>query len=394
MDIKRTKPQHSCRLTGHALWPFRGISATTSFSCVEGMFADAGITINGNNRYDIRIKDERFYKRIMRDGSMGLGESYVDGWWDCESLDDFFFKLMPTDPQDKIKRNLKLIMLSAVLNMNCKSKAFQIGERHYDLGNELFQLMLDKRMLYSCAYWKDASTLDDAQEAKMDLICRKIGLKPGDKILDIGCGWGGFVKYAAEKFGIKAVGITVSRNQAELASEICRGLPIEIRLQDYRDLNEKFDHIVSIGMLEHVGHKNYRAYMQTVHKCLKDDGLFLLHTIGDSYTKTAMEPWMDKYIFPNSLIPSMKQVSAAAEKLFVIEDWHNFGIYYDRTLMSWFVNFDKNWNKLKERHDDRFYRMWKYYLLSCAGTFRSRCQQLWQIVLSKKGVPGGYESVR
>ncbi len=358
------------------------------------MFADAGITINGNTRYDIRIKDARFYKRIMRDGSMGLGESYVDGWWDCESLDDFFFKLMPTDPQDKIKRNLKLIMLSAVLNMNCKSKAFQIGERHYDLGNELFQLMLDKRMLYSCAYWKDASTLDDAQEAKMDLICRKIGLKPGDKILDIGCGWGGFVKYAAEKFGIKAVGITVSRNQAELASEICRGLPIEIRLQDYRDLNEKFDHIVSIGMLEHVGHKNYRAYMQTVHKCLKDDGLFLLHTIGDSYTKTAMEPWMDKYIFPNSLIPSMKQVSAAAEKLFVIEDWHNFGIYYDRTLMSWFANFDKNWNKLKERHYDRFYRMWKYYLLSCAGTFRSRCQQLWQIVLSKKGVPGGYESVR
>lgn len=361
---------------------------------IEEILSAAGIAINGPNPYDIRIKDERFYKRIITDGSLGLGESYMDGWWDCESLDGFFCKLMPTDPQDKVRKDLKLIALSLIFNLNRKSRAFQIGEWHYDLDNDLYQRMLDKRMLYSCGYWKDADNLDDAQEAKLDLICRKLHLQPGDRILDIGCGWGGLVKYAAEKYRVEAVGITVSKKQAELAKEHCEGLPIEIRLQDYRDLNERFDHIVSVGMFEHVGHKNYRTYMQTVHKCLRDDGLFLLHTIGDSYSKVAMEPWFDKYIFPNSLIPSMKQISASAEKLFVIEDWHNFGAYYDPTLMSWFNNFDRNWGTLRQNYDDRFYRMWKYYLLSCAGTFRARCSQVWQIVMSKKGVPGGYHSIR
>ncbi len=354
----------------------------------------AGISINGTNPIDIRIKDERFYKQVTTDGSLGLGESYMEGWWDCENLDDFFCRLMCSNAEDKVKKNWKLLLRAALLNVNGKSRAFQIGERHYDIGNDLYQNMLDKRMTYSCGYWKDASNLDEAQEAKLDLICRKLDLQPGNRILDIGCGWGSFVKHAAEKYGVKAVGITVSEKQAALAKEICSGLPVEIRLQDYRDLDEKFDHIVSVGMFEHVGYKNHRAYMETASKCLGDDGLFLLHTIGDSHSNISPEPWCDKYIFPNSLIPSVKQISASIEKIFIIEDLHNFGAYYDPTLISWFNNFNRNWDAIKTHYSDRFYRMWKYYLLSCAGSFRARCLQVWQIVLSQKGVPGGYQPIR
>jgi cyclopropane-fatty-acyl-phospholipid synthase len=364
---------------------------------VQDIMSHAGITINGRQPWDIQIKNEKFYQRVINDGSLGLGESYMDGWWECEKLDDFFCRIIPSEPEDKIKRNLKLlfhILSAAIVNRNRKSRAFQIGERHYDIGNELYKNMLDRRMVYSCAYWKEAENLDDAQEAKLDLICRKLGLRPGDRILDIGCGWGSLAKYAAEKYRVEVVGITVSKEQMTLGQELCKGLPVEIRLQDYRDINEKFDHIASVGMFEHVGYKNHRTYMETVHKCLKDEGLFLLHTIGNTRSYVAADPWFEKYIFPNSLIPSMKQISASIERLFVVEDWHNFGYYYDATLTSWFKNFDRNWYKLKGLYDDRFYRMWKFYLLSSAGAFRCRYKQLWQIILSKKGVPGGYRSIR
>jgi cyclopropane-fatty-acyl-phospholipid synthase len=361
---------------------------------IEEIFSAAGITINGTNPFDIRIIDDRFYMRVTADGSLGLGESYMDGWWECDRLDQFMHRLMCSNAEDKVKKNWKMLLRAAICNVNSKARAFQVGERHYDIGNTLYQKMLDRRMTYSCGYWKDADNLDDAQGAKLDLICRKLGLQPGDRILDIGCGWGSLMKYAAETYGVEAVGITISKEQVVLAREMCEGLPIEIRLQDYRDLNERFDHIVSVGMFEHVGHKNYRTFMETVHRYLNDDGLFLLQTIGETYTKVTMEPWFEKYIFPNSLIPSPNQISRAIEKLFIIEDWHNFGYYYDATLTSWFNNFDRSWQELKHQYDDRFYRMWKYYLLSDAGTFRGRCLQVYQIVLSKKGVPGGYCSIR
>src|SRR3989339_1151753 len=364
---------------------------------VEAILSHAGIIINGNNPWDIRIKAGGFYRRAVKEGNLGLGESYMDGWWECERLDEFFYKLLLSNPEEKVKRGLKLILMdlnSVIFNLSRKSRAFQIGERHYDIGNELYRHMLDRRMIYSCGYWKGSANLDSAQEAKLDLLCRKIGLRPGDKVLDIGCGWGGFAKYAAEKYGASVVGITVSKEQVSLAREHCRDLPIEIRLQDYRDVNEKFAHIVSVGMFEHVGHKNYRTYMEAVYKCLKDGGLFLLHTIGDARSNAAVNPWLAKYIFPNSMIPSMKQISASVEGLFVIEDWHNFGVYYDPTLMAWFHNFDRNWQQLRSTYSDRFYRMWKYYLLSCSGGFRSRYMHVWQVVFSKKGVPGGYCAIR
>ncbi len=363
---------------------------------IKEILALAGITLNGDMPWDIRVADERFYHRVLTEGSLGLGESYMEGWWDCEELDNFFAKLIPINPEAKIKMNWRIVLHTlgeAIFNNGRKTKAFQIGERHYDKGNELFKNMLDKRMVYSCAYWKDAKDLDEAQEAKLELICRKLGLKPGDKVLDIGCGWGSFAKYAAEKYGVEVVGITVSKEQLSLGQELCRGLPVELRLQDYRDMTERFDHIVSVGMFEHVGWKNYRTYMKKARQCLKDDGLFLLHCIGSSISYVSGDPWLEKYIFPNSIIPSMKQISAALEGLFTVENVQNFGFYYDKTLTSWFSNFHDNWDRIRERYDREFYRMWKYYLLSSAGAFRCRNLQVWQFVLSPNGVKGGYEAV-
>ena len=360
------------------------------------LLKNADIKVNGNRPWDIKVHKEEFYKRFLSQGSLGLGESYMDGWWDCKKLDEFFNKIFSAKIDKKvIPLSLKLhIAKSKIFNLQSKSRAFQIGKHHYDKGNDLYKAMLDKRLTYTCGYWKKTKTLDQAQEAKLDLVCKKLNLKPGQKILDIGCGWGSFAKYAAEKYKVKVVGITVSKEQIALSKKLCKGLPIEIRFQDYRKVNEKFDHIVSLGMFEHVGVKNYRKYMEVVHKCLKDDGLFLLHTIGGNESRITGDPWLLKYIFPNSMLPSIKQIGESIEGLFVMEDWHNFGADYDKTLMAWLANFRKNWNKIKKNYDDRFYRMWKYYLLGCAGIFRTRRNQLWQIVLSKKGVPKGYNSIR
>ena len=343
------------------------------------------------------MHNERLYNRVIRYGTLGLGEAYMDGWWDANQLDVFIHKVLSAHLDKAIEINLAsvLTILKAFLfNLQSSARAFVVGERHYDLGNDLYEAMLDTRMVYTCGYWKDTKSLDEAQEAKLDLVCRKIGLKEGDRILDIGCGWGSFAKYAAEKYGASVVGITVSKEQAALARANCAGLPIEIRLQDYRDARDRFDHIVSLGMFEHVGVKNYRTYFEVANRCLKDGGFFLLHTIGYVRSQLTSDPWIEKYIFPGGVIPSIAQIGKAIEELFLVEDLHNFGADYDKTLMAWFRNFDAAWPKLKEKYDDRFYRMWKYYLLSCAGAFRARDIQLWQIVLSKNGVPGGYTSVR
>lgn len=357
----------------------------------------ADVEIDGKNPWDIQVHNDNFYRRVLSQGSLGLGESYMDAWWDCEELDEFFYRVVRADLERKVRGNWKLLLkalAARIVNLQSKARSFHIGERHYDLGNDLFEKMLDRRMVYSCAYWKRASTLDEAQENKLDLICRKIGLKPGMKVLDIGCGWGSLAKYAVEKYGVSVVGITVSKEQVVLARDLCKGLPVEIRLQDYRDLNETFDHIVSVGMFEHVGYKNYKIFMKCVHKCLADDGLFLLHTIGGNESVVAPEPWMHKYIFPNGLLPSIRQIGAAIEDLFVMEDWHNFSIDYDKTLMAWHRNFEKSWDKIRSNYDERFYRMWRYFLLLNAGAFRARKNQLWQVVLSKRGVRGGYTSIR
>jgi len=364
---------------------------------VEAWLDGTGIAINGSEPWDIRVRHERFFARILADGSLGFGESYMDGWWECERIDELVTRLLRQDVRSRLRPNLALIIDAVharLQNRQNKKRAFRIGEVHYDIGNDLYQAMLDRHLTYTCGYWKNATTLDEAQEAKLDLVCRKIGLKPGQSILDIGCGWGSFAKFAAEKYGARVVGITVSKEQIKLGQELCRGLPVELRLQDYRDVLETFDHVISLGMFEHVGHKNYRTYFEIARRCLKDGGLFLLNTIGGNLSSHTTDPWIDKYIFPDSLIPSAAQITKATEGLFVMEDWHNFGADYDKTLLAWHRNVEAHWPELENRYDDRFHRMWRFYLLSCAGSFRARLNQCWQIVYSKNGVLGGYDSVR
>jgi cyclopropane-fatty-acyl-phospholipid synthase len=335
---------------------------------------------------------------VLAGGSLALGDAYVDGWWDVKSLDQFFDRLLSARLQKEISFSWPLFWVAAtsfLFNLQSKSRAFEVGEKHYDIGNDVYEAMLDKRMVYTCGYWRNAKNLNDAQEAKLNLVCKKIGLKKGDHVLDIGCGWGSFLQFAAEEYQAKGTGLTVSKNQAILAKDRCHGLPIEFKLQDYRDMKgQTFDHIISLGMFEHVGPKNYRTYMEKAYESLKDNGLFLLHTIGSNISVVSTDPWIEKYIFPNGILPSIKQIGKSIEGLFVMEDWHNFGADYDKTLMAWFENFDAHWDELKHNYSDRFYRMWKYYLLCMAGAFRSRNMQLWQIVLSKKGVRGGYKSIR
>jgi cyclopropane-fatty-acyl-phospholipid synthase len=369
-------------------WGFLNVQKT-----VQRLCRLADIKTGGDRPWDIQVRDPRLYTRVLTGGSLALGESYVDGWWDSSAVDQFIYKILLAD-MDKKFSGLSILMDSIkakIFNMQSRKRAFEVGERHYDIGNELYRAMLDKRMVYSCGYWENAKDLNEAQEAKLDLICSKIGLKPGQQVLDIGCGWGGFAKYAAEKYHVNVCGITISKEQEKIAKGTCCGLPVEIRLQDYRDLNEEYDNIVSIGMFEHVGYKNYREYMNVVDRCLKRDGLFLLHTIGGNTSVNSVESWTNKYIFPNGTIPSAKQITSAAEGLFVIEDWQNIGINYDKTLMAWYDNFRNNWDKISHCYDKRFYRMWTYYLLNSAASFRARKNHVWQIVFSKKGFLKGYK---
>ena len=362
----------------------------------EALLAFAGVRIAGGRPWDITVHDERLFSRVMAEGSLGLGESYMDGWWDSDRLDEFFHRVLSADLETRIVpwKDLLGVAWAQLMNLQRPGRAFIVGRRHYDLGNELFARMLDGRLIYSCGYWKDAATLDAAQEAKLDLVCRKLGLRPGMRLLDIGCGWGGTARFAAERYGVSVVGITVSAEQAALARQACRGLDIEIRVQDYRALEGIFDRVVSIGMFEHVGVKNYRTYFEVVRRHLAEDGLFLLHTIGSNRSLRKNDPWTERYIFPNSMLPSARQIAAALEGVFVLEDWHGFGPDYDRTLMAWHANVERHWPELAGRYDERFHRMWTYFLLSSAGGFRARKNQLWQLVLSPRGVPGGYRAPR
>ncbi|CQD35450.1 cyclopropane fatty acyl phospholipid synthase [Yersinia mollaretii] len=362
------------------------------FRIVQEMLNRADIEINGSRPFDIRVNNPDFFKRVLQEGSLALGESYMDGWWECDRLDIFFQRVLRAGLENQLPHHLKdtlRIAAARVINLQSKKRAWIVGKEHYDLGNDLFSLMLDPNMQYSCGYWKDATTLEQAQENKLRMICEKLQLAPGMKLLDIGCGWGGLAAYAARHYGVSVSGVTISAEQQKLAQERCEGLDVIILLQDYRDLNEQFDRIVSVGMFEHVGPKNYRTYFDVVHRNLKPDGLFLLHTIGANRTDLSIDPWINKYIFPNGCLPSVKHIAQASEPYFIMEDWHNFGADYDRTLMAWYARFQAAWPSLAENYSSRFERMFSYYLNACAGAFRARDIQLWQVLFSPNGVEGG-----
>ncbi|MFC3395406.1 cyclopropane fatty acyl phospholipid synthase [Brenneria rubrifaciens] len=362
------------------------------FHIVHEMLSMADIKINGSRPFDITVKNPEFFKRVLREGSLGLGESYMDGWWECDQLDMFFHRVLLAKLDKKLPRHLRDILhiaASRLMNLQSRRRAWIVGEEHYDLGNDLFSLMLDPYMQYSCAYWKKAATLEQAQEDKLQMICEKLQLRPGMTLLDIGCGWGGLAEFAARRYGVSVCGVTISREQQKLAQQRCKDLDVTILLQDYRDLTHEFDRVVSVGMFEHVGPRNYDAYFRVVSQNLKPDGLFLLHTIGANQTNSQLDPWTDKYIFPNGCLPSVRHIAQASESYLVMEDWHNFGADYDRTLMAWHERFQQSWPYLASRYSARFRRMFGYYLNACAGAFRARNLQLWQILFSSNGVEGG-----
>ncbi len=357
----------------------------------------ADVQIGGKRPWDIQVHDPRFFERVLKDHSLGFGETYMEGMWDSEALDDCVYRLLRSNIEEQFKPTFAFywaVLKAKLFNPQDRKGSMKVIDAHYQLGNDLYRGMLDPTMAYSCAYWKDGSTLEEAQLAKYDLIARKLYLKPGMVLLDIGCGWGGFARYVAKNYGVTVIAITLSEKQAEIARGVCKGLNVEVRIQDYRDIKEKFDRIVEIGMFEHVGPKNYRTFMEICHNALTEDGMLMLHTIGSNSTNATGDPWIDKFIFPGGHLPSISEIGSSIEHLFIMEDWHNFGPNYDKTLMAWFSNFDASWPTLKENYPPTFYRMWKYYLLSCAGAFRAREIQLWQVVLSKSGVLGGYQTVR
>jgi cyclopropane-fatty-acyl-phospholipid synthase len=365
---------------------------TTANSFVERTLRSADIHINGDRPWDLQLHDSRLLCDILARGSLALGEGYMNKAWDCEQLDVFMEKLLHYRLQNQITPSQFAwhCVKARVFNMQTKNRAWTVGRHHYDRGNDLFRAMLDSRMVYTCGYWQKANNLEQAQEHKLELVCRKLQLKPGMRILDVGCGWGSFMKYAAEHYQVSCVGITVSKEQVELGQELCRGLPIEFRLQDYRNLNEQFDAIASLGMFEHVGQRNYRTFMQRIAKCLTPGGLFLLHTIGRNIDTHGADPWISRYIFPNGELPCLAHIDLASRDILCVEDIHNFGADYDPTLMAWYRNFEQHWPQLKEHYDEQFFRMWRYYLLTCAGVFRTRDLQVWQWLFSHHGIRNGY----
>ena len=362
---------------------------------VARLLAKAEIRIHGDCPWDLQLKVPGVLERIVARGNLGLGESYMDGDWDVPQLDEFFTRILRAKLHREIKPMSFLVPMlrERLFNRQTSKRAWQVGVTHYDLGNDFYQAMLGPSMAYTCGYWREAGSLCEAQQAKFDLICRKLQLAPGMRLLDIGCGWGGLMAYAAKNYGVSCVGITISKEQAEFGRNTYSGLPLEFRLQDYREVKGRFDRVVSVGMFEHVGKKNYRVFMEVAQRCLVRYGIFLLHTIGKNERCGTTDPWIDQYIFPNGELPAIGHISDAADGLFVVEDLHNFGADYDRTLMAWYENFEAAWPRFAESMGERFHRQWRYYLLSCAGAFRARDLQLWQWTFSNGGIPGGCERV-
>lgn len=350
------------------------------------LFEKADITINGSRDWDIQVHNKQFLSRVLRDGTIALGESYIEGWWDAKRIDQFIYKLLKSGIVSYMQKPLIqkwYDLKSKAINKQSKTKALKNASFHYNLGNRLFESTLDKSMNYSCAYWRNAKTLNQAQENKMHLICKKLKLEKGMKVLDIGCGWGGFAKFASEKYGVKVTGLTISKDQFDYAKKYCKKNNVEILLEDYRDHIGQYDRIICVEMMEHVGSKNHRKFVEKVYQNLKKEGLFLLQCISVNKILERNDPWIDKYIFPGSVPLCAKQINNATDNLFYIVDWEDFTQDYHRTMMEWHKNFKKNWKNIKNHYDKKFYRLWEFYLLCCPATALAKTHHLWQIVFAR-----------
>jgi cyclopropane-fatty-acyl-phospholipid synthase len=363
-------------------------------SSVETLFARADVHIDGQRPWDIRVHRDRFFGRVLTQTDLGFGESYMDGDWSCDQLDELAARLFGAGLHHRWRWVDRFdALIARLFSRQTRARVRRHVVPHYDLGNDLFEAMLDTRhMAYTCGYWRGgAETLEDAQEAKLELICRKLRLQPGMRILDIGCGWGGLAAFAASRYAVSVTGVTLSPQQARLGAERTRGLNVDIRVQDYRDVGGQFDRVVSVGCLEHVGHRNHRQFFEVVRARLGDGGHALVHSIGVSRTQYRGGRFLDTYLFPVVNLPSMAQIGRAIDGLFIVDDIHNFGTDYDRTLIAWHERFHRAWPHLDARYGQllrgRFRRMFEFYLLMTAGFFRSRQAQVWQTVLTPEGAP-------
>ena len=371
--------------------------STVAKNFVSKLLSHAGVTIGGSEPWDIQVNNDLFYTRTLR-GSLGFGEAYMDGHWDVESIDALFRRIIRKEVTRKPMVLANRAMLEArarLTNLQTRIGARAIAETHYDLDHRLYEFILGPYNQYTCCFFNQASSLEEAEVEKLEMVCNKLDLREGERVLDIGCGWGGFAKYAAETRGCRVSGISISREQIAYAREYTAGLPVEIVECDYRDLPkrfeaEHFDKAVIIGMIEHVGYKNYRRIFEIVSRMLKNQGLFLLHTIGNSRMTRVVDPWIEKYIFRNSMAPAMAQLARSLEGLWVVQDWENYGHYYAPTLAHWQARFEQNWEQIKalpvkNRFDERFRRMFNYYFLSCKAGFETEYIYLWHLLMSKQG---------
>jgi cyclopropane-fatty-acyl-phospholipid synthase len=354
------------------------------------LLREANLEINGSSPGSPRILNRSFFSRVLSDGSVGLGDSYMEGWWECERLDIFFDRFLRARLNERACGGL-LARVNALRYSDLWRHSIREGRcvatRHYDKGNQIFEEMLDSRMVYSCGYFvgSDVDDLERAQLEKLDLVCRKLALEPGMRLLDVGCGWGALAAHAAEYYGVNVTGATNSVEQFNYARKRYCHLPISWELKDYRQIEGSYDRIVSVGMFEHVGSRQYPLFFETLSRHLVPDGVALLHTIGKNRTDASLDPWIARHIFPNSHLPSLAEVARPIEGRFVMEDCQNIGPHYDPTLMAWHRRFSTHKARISDRYGDDFFRMWSYYLLSCAGAFRARAMQVWQFVLTHPG---------
>jgi cyclopropane-fatty-acyl-phospholipid synthase len=365
-----------------------------------------GVEIGGSQPWDITVNRDRLYRRALR-GSLGIGEAYIDGDWDCLALDELFRRVLSASklnsPLLRTARALKVLQ-SRLTNLQTRRRSRAVAEEHYDIDHRMYALFLGPWNQYTCCFFDGTDDLEQAEVIKLEMLCDKLELRPGERLLDIGCGWGGFAKYAAATRGCEVTGISLSTEQIHYARRFAHGLPVTIEKLDYRDLPRSgltpFDKISIVGMIEHVGYRNYETLMRVVHEMLKPDGLFLLHTIGNCERTTVVDPWMEKYIFRNSMAPSMDQLAAATEGCFVVEDWENYGHHYVPTLQAWHDRFNANWDRIRSlktarEFDERFRRMWNYYLMSSKAAFEVEQLHLWQLVMTRRGSGRGvYGRVR
>jgi len=346
--------------------------------------------------WGLKIDDASVRRGIARGGIVALGEAYERSEWDCDDLESFMYRVFTSAPPRLSRAAWARLILAALdqrlFNRQRGRGAFDIGMKHYDLGNALFSSMLDESMSYTSGYWARAQTLAEAQEAKLDLICKKLNLQRGQRVLDIGCGWGNFAQFAATRYGARVTGVTVSKEQAALAREHCQGLPVDIRMQDYRAVEGTFDHVVSIEMIEAVGRKNIPAFYKTVDRVLADGGRSVIQAIsGDTLSRTSDRGldqyilWLLRYIFPDGYLPKARELIPSRGTNLQVDGWQRLTDDYPQTLRAWARRFNDNWDRLKDSYDEAFRRRWNFYLFGCAAAFRAGLVNVSQVVYRKHG---------